>query len=94
MFIFIVINALKYNGYNKVNCFSLSQELRMGPLTPEVATKITSIWLMGYCAFYFGGPFIAGFLTDYLSFSGMTIQHHAFKRTRSIYKDLFMFKIF
>ena len=45
----------------------------MGQLTPEVVTKVTGMWLMGDCTFCYGGPFIAGFLTDYLPFSGKCI---------------------
>ena len=47
----------------------------MGQLTPEVVTKVTGMWLMGDCAFCYGGPFIAGFLTDYLPFSGMSTKN-------------------
>ena len=45
------------------------QEERMGPPSPALVTRITGIWLVGYCAFYFCGPFIGGFLNDYFSYS-------------------------
>ena len=59
----------------------------MGKVSPAVVTRITGIWLIGYCAFYYCGPFIAGFLTDYLSYSGEFIPPHVlldFVRARSV----------
>ncbi|KAL5259086.1 hypothetical protein ACHWQZ_G009521 [Mnemiopsis leidyi] len=45
------------------------QEAGGGILSPKIVTKITAIWIIGYCFMYYSGPFIAGTLTDYLSFS-------------------------
>ena len=37
---------------------------KKGVVTPEVVTRITSIWAIGYCGMYFSGSFIAGTMTD------------------------------
>ena len=40
-------------------------------LPPKVVTRITSLWLIGYCSLYYMGSFVAGVLTDYVSYSGL-----------------------
>ena len=45
------------------------QEQRKGPSSPETVTKITGIWLVGYISCYYAGPFVAGVLTDNLTYS-------------------------
>ena len=44
-------------------------------LSPKIVTKITAFWILGYCSMYYSGPFIAGTLTDYLSFSGTVVSN-------------------
>lgn len=45
------------------------QEARTGPLSASTVTIVTSIWLMFYHGAYYAGSFLAGLMTDYLSFS-------------------------
>ena len=50
---------------------------KKGVVTPEVVTRITSIWAIGYCGMYFSGSFIAGTMTDYLTYSGTQADFHS-----------------
>lgn len=49
------------------------EEAKRGALTPRVVTRITGIWLIGYCCMYYLGSFIAGVLRDCLSYSGQLV---------------------
>ena len=39
-------------------------------LPPKVVTRITGLWLIGYCSVLYLGSFVAGVMTDYVSYSG------------------------
>ncbi|XP_063680440.1 uncharacterized protein LOC134815781 [Bolinopsis microptera] len=40
-------------------------------LPPKVVTRITGLWLIGYCSVLYLGSFVAGVMTDYVSYSVM-----------------------
>ena len=44
---------------------------RIGILTPRCVTSLTGIWLVGYSGVFYSGSFLAGVLTDHLTFSDM-----------------------
>ena len=44
---------------------------KKGLLTPKTVTRITALWMVGYCSMYYAGSFIAGILTDSFSYSGL-----------------------
>ena len=42
-----------------------------GELSAQTITDITGVWLIGYNAFFNAGPFLGGFMTDYMSYTVM-----------------------
>ena len=46
-------------------------------LPPKVVTRITGLWLIGYCSVLYLGSFVAGVMTDYVSYSGRS--HMSFR---------------